>query len=346
MAKVSIIVPVYNVEAYLRQCLDSITGQTLEDLEIICVNDGSTDGSLRILQEYARKDNRIIIIDKKNEGYGKAMNDGLDRASGEYIGIVEPDDLVDIHMYEDLYMLAKEKSLDIVKADFYRFVYNKKGEMLKSYDALSKDGSGYNEVIDPQENDEIFRYVLNTWSGIYRRAFIEKYHIRHNTTPGASFQDNGFWFQTFCQARRVYFVNRPYYMNRRDNPNSSVKDRQKVYCMNEEYRFIYEFLNSRPELKERFIKVYSMQRFRNYFTTYNRIDKKFRKQYLVTMSEELRDAMKKGEVDKRYFTHFEWKKMIRIARNPKTAGKWMAVSMAARKMKRGVSSLLRKKDAV
>ena len=89
-----------------------------------------------------------------------------------------------------------------------------------------------------------------------------------------------------------------------------------------------------------------MQRFHNYFTTYNRIDKKFRKQYLVTMSEELRDAMKKGEVDKRYFTHFEWKKMIRIARNPKTAGKWMAVSMAARKMKRGVSSLLRKKDAV
>src|SRR5699024_6937875 len=139
-----------------------------------------------------------------------------------------------------LYRIAKEKNLDIIKADFYRFVCNKNGEVLKSYDALSKDGTGYNEVINPKENDRIFRYVLNTWSGIYRRSFIEKYNIRHNVSPGASFQDNGFWFQTFCLAERVYFVNRPYYMNRRDNPNSSVKSREKVYCMNEEYRFIYE----------------------------------------------------------------------------------------------------------
>ena len=261
MAKVSIIVPTYNVEQYLPECMESIVGQTLKDLEIICVNDGSTDSSLDILKKYAAADDRIIIIDKKNEGYGRAMNDGLDRATGEYVGIVEPDDYVDLHMYEDLYRIAKEKDLDIVKADFYRFVRNKKGETLKTYDALSKDGTGYNEVIDPKKNDGIFRYVLNTWSGIYRRDFIEKYHIRHNTTPGASFQDNGFWFQTFCLADRIYFINKPYYMNRRDNPNSSVKSREKVYCMNEEYRFIYEFLDSHPDLKERFIFVYSMRRF-------------------------------------------------------------------------------------
>ena len=195
MVKVSIIVPTYNVEQYLAECMDSITGQTLRELEIICVNDGSTDGSLNILKKYAASDDRIIIIDKKNEGYGRAMNDGLDRASGEYVGIVEPDDYVDLHMYEDLYRIAKEKNLDIIKADFYRFVCNKNGEVLKSYDALSKDGTGYNEVINPKENDRIFRYVLNTWSGIYRRSFIEKYHIRHNVSPGASFQDNGFCFR-------------------------------------------------------------------------------------------------------------------------------------------------------
>ena len=113
MVKVSIIVPTYNVEQYLAECMDSITGQTLRELEIICVNDGSTDGSLNILKKYAASDDRIIIIDKKNEGYGRAMNDGLDRASGEYVGIVEPDDYVDLHMYEDLYRIAKEKNLDI-----------------------------------------------------------------------------------------------------------------------------------------------------------------------------------------------------------------------------------------
>ena len=344
MVKVSIIVPTYNVEQYLAECMDSITGQTLRELEIICVNDGSTDGSLNILKKYAASDDRIIIIDKKNEGYGRAMNDGLDRASGEYVGIVEPDDYVDLHMYEDLYRIAKEKNLDIIKADFYRFVCNKNGEVLKSYDALSKDGTGYNEVINPKENDRIFRYVLNTWSGIYRRSFIEKYHIRHNVSPGASFQDNGFWFQTFCLAERVYFVNRPYYMNRRDNPNSSVKSREKVYCMNEEYRFIYEqFLNRYPDLKKRFIYVYSMQRFRNYFWTYSRIDRRFRKEYLERMSGELREAEEKNELSREYFTPLEWKKIHKIIKNPHSAEKWMALSMTARKVKRFCQNINRRK---
>lgn len=341
MAKVSIIVPTYNVEQYLTQCMESIVRQTLRELEIICVNDGSTDGSLDILRQYEKKDARVIVIDKKNEGYGCAMNDGLAKATGEYIGIVEPDDFVDLHMYEDLYRIAKEKDLDIVKADFYRFVCNKKGEFLKTYEALSKDGTGYNKVIDPKSNDRIFRYILNTWSGIYRRSFIEKYHIRHNTTPGASFQDNGFWFQTFCLAERVYFVNKPYYMNRRDNPNSSVKSREKVYCMNEEYRFIYDFLNRYPELKSRFIKVYSMQRFRNYFTTYNRIDKKFRKEYLKIMSDELKEADLKHELDQEYFTPLEWEKITRIMKDPSAAGKWMAASMAARRAKQMLRDLRR-----
>ena len=106
MPKVSIIVPTYNVENYLRECMDSIVGQTLKDIEIICINDGSTDGSLEILKNYAAKDPRIIIVDKKNEGYGVGMNIGLERASGEYIGIVEPDDFVPDNMYEDLYNLS------------------------------------------------------------------------------------------------------------------------------------------------------------------------------------------------------------------------------------------------
>ena len=92
--------------------------QTLHDIEIICINDGSTDGSLKILQEYAAKDSRIVLIDKMNEGYGVGMNIGLDKATGEYIGIVEPDDFVPLSMYEDLYKVAKENELDFVKADF------------------------------------------------------------------------------------------------------------------------------------------------------------------------------------------------------------------------------------
>ena len=89
MPKVSVIVPVYNVEPYLRACMDSIVRQTLKDIEIICINDGSTDGSLAILKEFAELDKRITIVDKENGGYGMAMNIGLDRATGEYIQFLD-----------------------------------------------------------------------------------------------------------------------------------------------------------------------------------------------------------------------------------------------------------------
>ena len=93
--KVSILVPCYNVEKYLKQCLDSIVNQTLQDIEIICINDGSTDSTLDIIKQYAKNDDRFVVIDKQNEGYGKSMNRGLDAATGEYIGIVESDDWIE-----------------------------------------------------------------------------------------------------------------------------------------------------------------------------------------------------------------------------------------------------------
>ena len=136
MSKVSVILPIYNVEMYLRECLDSVTRQTLKELEIICVNDGSTDQSLDIIKEYAEKDNRIVVITGPNGGYGKAMNQGLDRATGEYIGIVEPDDYVSLTMFEDLYKIASENNLDWIKADFYRFTKSNNGDMRLTYNLL------------------------------------------------------------------------------------------------------------------------------------------------------------------------------------------------------------------
>ena len=120
-AKVSIVLPIYNAEPYLRECLDSCIHQTLEDIEIICVNDGSTDNSLKIIKEYADKDIRIRYIDKPNAGYGQTMNCGMALASGEYIGIVEPDDFIKLDMYETLYKKAKSENFDIVKSDYCTF---------------------------------------------------------------------------------------------------------------------------------------------------------------------------------------------------------------------------------
>ena len=101
--KVSIVVPVYNVEKYLRECLDSLLAQKLKDIEIIVVNDGSTDSSADIAAEYAARDSRVRLISKENEGYGKTMNRGFSEARGEYVGIVESDDFADPHMFKDMY---------------------------------------------------------------------------------------------------------------------------------------------------------------------------------------------------------------------------------------------------
>jgi len=118
--RISIIIPIYNVNKYLRECLDSIINQTLKTIEIICVNDGSTDNSLEIIKEYIY-DNRIIIINKNNSGYGDSMNQGLNIASGEYIGIVESDDFIDINMFENLYKITKKGDIDIIRSNFYLF---------------------------------------------------------------------------------------------------------------------------------------------------------------------------------------------------------------------------------
>lgn len=131
MPKVSVIMPFYNEEKYLDLAIQSVINQTLKDIEIICVNDGSTDNSLNIVKKYALDDNRIIIIDKKNSGYGNSMNVGISRATGEYIGLVETDDYVLPEMFEVLYDKAKTLDLDFIKSDHYKFINNSKGEEIK-----------------------------------------------------------------------------------------------------------------------------------------------------------------------------------------------------------------------
>lgn len=313
--KVSVIVPVCNVEQYLRECLDSCINQTLTDIEIICVNDGSTDSCGSILREYAQMDERVKVIDKDNAGYGHTMNIGMDMARGKYIGIVESDDFVDLNMYEDLYNIAEENELELVKADFNRF-YGKKGDYFLEYNKIARKNENYNIVIDPSEFDECFKFIMNTWSGIYRRDFLVSHNIRHNETPGASFQDNGFWFKTFAEAHRIMFVDHPYYMNRRDNPNSSVYNPSKVYCGADEYKYIREYLKENPEIQDKFLNAYSNKRYQTYMFTLNRIADEFKKDFLHSFSKDFREAEENGELDPRYFTKLEWETIHWIIRDP------------------------------
>ena len=123
MTKVSILMPACNVEKFLRECMDSVVGQTLKDIEIICIDDGSKDSTGDILDEYAEQDDRIKVIHKPNSGYGHSMNVGLQNATGEYVGIIETDDFADPDMFEKLYEVAKRTDADVVKSNYYTYNY-------------------------------------------------------------------------------------------------------------------------------------------------------------------------------------------------------------------------------
>ena len=148
MPRISVIMPSLNVAFYIRECMDSVIGQTLTDLEILCVDAGSTDGTWEILEEYAEKDSRIRLIRSERKSYGYQMNLGLEEASGEYIGIVETDDFVLPEMYEELYACAKSQNADFVKSDFDVFTTFSDGERLFLRYSLKKNsGIRYNTLL-------------------------------------------------------------------------------------------------------------------------------------------------------------------------------------------------------
>ena len=202
---VSVIVPVCNVQRFLRQCLDSLTSQTMQDLQIICINDGSTDDSLSILREYEQRDDRIEVITKPNAGYGHTMNCGLKAARGEYIGIVESDDVAEKAMFEELYQLAKENNADIVKSNFFPYQTN---TFESKDDPIDENlwACEYGKVFNPLEEQNIFLTQPAIRSALYKREFLEEESITFLETPGASFQDTSFNFKAFASAKRVYLT--------------------------------------------------------------------------------------------------------------------------------------------
>ena len=319
MPKISIIVPCYNAERYLDECLSSICAQTLTDIQIICVDDGSTDESSSIIDYYATLDSRIKVIHKENTGYGNSMNIGIDAVDAEYIGIVESDDWIQQDMMQTLFEAAKLYQADFVKADFYRFVQQSDGNIRKIYNHLTRDSRYYNRVLCPINEIETFKFIMNIWSGIYRTDFIRKNKIRFNETPGASFQDNGFWFQTFALAERVVFLDRPLYMNRRDNPLSSVNREDKVYAACIEYDYIREWIKKIPGDRKCYEYLCSEARIRNYFFTIDRIDDSYKEEFYIRFQKDYQYLIKAGEIAEMLLPA-SWKKRIAIIiENPKKA---------------------------
>lgn len=295
--KVSVLVPIYNVETYLKQCLDSLINQTLKDIEFICINDGSTDSSAQILLEYSAKDNRIKVINKENSGYGATMNIGLNAASGEYIGIVEPDDYVDKNMFEDLYNIANNNSLDVVKSDFY--FYTGTNNRARKAGKIKKQNTG--KVMSVKDDLSILKIMPSIWSAIYKKDFLQENAIRFLETPGASYQDTSFAFKSLAAAKRLMFTDKAYLYYRQDNENSSVKSKSKVYAICSEWEEISEFINKRPELKEIVNDALICNQFNAYRWNVLRIADNYKEEFIEKYSQTFKAYLENGEINKNFY---------------------------------------------
>ncbi|WP_022770304.1 glycosyltransferase [Butyrivibrio sp. NC2007] len=220
MPKVSVIVYVKDTENYIRQCVQSIVDQLERDIEIIIVDGESTDGTIDIISELSSKDERVRVF-TKGGGVGAQFNYGLDKATGEYVAIVEADDFIPPDMIGHQYTIAKENDLDIIKAGYYYYLEITGEGRLYPFQAC--DAAPFDRLVEYDEGRMLLDVGLNGfWSGLYKKSFLEKNGIRMNETPGASYQDIGFSFMTQLYARRVWYMSDCFYRYRIDNPNASV----------------------------------------------------------------------------------------------------------------------------
>ena len=300
--KVSIIMPIYNTGILLKESLGGIVQQTLKDIEIICVNDGSTDNSLDLVKEYATRDNRIKIIDKPNGGYGHSMNAGLKVATGEYIGILEPDDFVDNEMFEVLYSKAKEFDVDVVKSNYYE--YSTKENTNTFSEVLFEQK--YDTVTSASEDEKVIYMRPCIWTAIYKRSFLEKNHIVFNETPGASYQDTSFAFKVWVSATKVYFIKDAFHHYRIDNDNSSVKSSGKIFSICDEFQSMQAFLNEDKVKKDRFSKILQVLKFDSYMWNLGRIAPEYKQTFKDQMALEFLKAKYENVLDEKYFDELRW----------------------------------------
>lgn len=242
--KLSIIVPCYKVEQYLPRCLDSLVNQTLEDIEIICINDGSPDNCINILKDYQKKyKDKIVIIDKENEGVWKGRKDGVKKATGEYIGFVDSDDYVDLTFAEKLYNNAKKKKADISVCGFDRIdldtgnLYSREMCKPESKEIIIKDNPG-----------ALLEMNGAPWNKIYKAELLKKMHDMENVPR--VLDDMMFIQLIYLNAKKIVFIpdSLVFYMVRKDSIINTVKKEliDSTYKAMIEVREVYQ--KTKPEL--------------------------------------------------------------------------------------------------
>jgi len=280
MAKISIIVPVYNVEKYLARCLDSCLNQTFSDIEVICVNDGSTDESTKILTSYEKYDNRIKVINKVHEGPSSAKNAGFEVAIGKYILFVDSDDYLSSIAVEKLYTNAEYNNSDFVIFDYISGTNNYENCQRFKIDIFGRHFEN-NPFCIENISPDMYKYMhISACSKLYLRKFLTENEIEF--PEGIIFEDNSYFAQVYTKAKRITYVPEPLYYYQQGKSKQMSRTDEKLFDIIKVYRLIedefertghwsnykqtiqllmmMDFLKNLnqivPELKEKFFNAY------------------------------------------------------------------------------------------
>ncbi len=321
--KISIIMPSLNVRPYIEECIESAIRQTLEDIEVICVDAGSTDGTWEILEKYVQNDSRVHLYHSSIKSYGYQVNFGIDKARGDYVAILETDDYLDESMYEKLYQIAIENNADYVKSDFYRFFVLDNGEkVLTKYPQFPFNPELYFTKMNPHICDEVYQEDFNLWKGIYNTKWLKEHRITLNETPGAAYQDIGFMEQVYLYAKVGVYSNEPLYYYRTDREEASVNSIKGLKNLWVEFKRVYElFVLENKGVYERGFFIHMI---RGFIGEFDKLIPKIDgcctapecEPYLSWFIKVIRNAFEEKIIDKSAFSELNAKKIIAIINDP------------------------------
>lgn len=242
---ISVIMPSLNVKEYIEECLCSVLSQSYQNIEVLVIDAGSTDGTKEIIEKYAAIDSRIRLICSSKKSYGYQMNLGMKNAGGRFIAIVETDDVLAEGIYEELITIAEETDADFVKGIPELFWGSIKGAVwtrnaVSFYDGINHKIHGKQMVVWPKDMPELLQRDLFLWTGLYKREFIRK--ISFNESPGAAFQDQGVLLKALSLAQKGVYINSVSYKYRQSNPKSSIVNPKGFMYLVNEYKANEEYM--------------------------------------------------------------------------------------------------------
>ena len=285
MTKVSVVMPVYNASKFLNASITSILDQTLEDLELICVDDGSTDNSLDILNSFKEKDSRVKVISREHKGGGSARNYGMRELSGEYLYFMDADDILDLNAFNDFYNICSQKNLDFVVFKANNYGVEKDHYFETDYQNMkSVSDIVQNNVFDFNDlGGVIFDFNVAPWCKFYNMEFIKSTGAKFREYT--KFHDNHFFWDIIFKAKRIYFLNEFYYTRKRyDDSLTSTGDYNHIDIIDDVNDTITLFIKH-AKLERYKHELYNLKI--TWITDrYNQINDKFKKQFLKEMKKD------------------------------------------------------------